>query len=109
MVEISNTIGFFNACAEARGPPELQDLDPGSNPAASLLNHAPTHGIPINLPYGINRYENKGDIRYCAHDSKSKEVDFFHQELAEQVQAGHIAVFPLDTASHLHKLWLSTL
>ena len=36
-----------------------------------------------------------------------KEVDLFHQEFSEQVQAGHIVVFPLNAVRKLPKLWLS--
>ena len=34
-------------------------------------------------------------------------MDFVHQELADQVQAVHIVVFPLHTVWDLPKLWLS--
>ena len=34
-------------------------------------------------------------LHYEAHSSDKKEVDFVHQELAEQVQAVHIVVSPL--------------
>ena len=36
-----------------------------------------------------------------------KEADFVHQELADQVQAGHIIVFPMAAVCNLPKLWLS--
>ena len=35
-----------------------------------------------------------------------KEVNFSHQELAEQVQVSHIIVFPLSAVRNLPKLWL---
>ena len=41
------------------------------------------------------------------HDSDSKEVEFIHTELANQVQAGHVVVFPLETITPLQNLWLS--
>ena len=34
---------------------------------------------------------------------------FFHQELADQVQADQILVFPLDTVRDLPQLWISPL
>ena len=35
-------------------------------------------------------------LHYGTHSSAKREVDFVHQELEDQVQAGHILVFPLD-------------
>ena len=32
---------------------------------------------------------------YVTHAFASKEAEFIHAELAKQVQAGHVAVFPL--------------
>ena len=43
------------------------------------------------------------------HASASKEVNCVHQELAKHVQAGYIAVFPLENVYRLQKLWLSLL
>ena len=40
------------------------------------------------------------------HSSAKKEVDFVHQDLAYQVQAGHIVVSPLYTVRDLPNLWL---
>ena len=109
MAAIAHTIVFFEACVEARGPPDIQDLYPYSHPVAPLLNHADTHGVPISLPWGMTRPKNKGALQYCAYASASKEGDCVHQELEDQVKAVHISVLPLDTVSHLHKLWLSPL
>ena len=35
----NNTVGFFQACVEARGPHELNKLPPSPYPAATLLKH----------------------------------------------------------------------
>ena len=48
-------------------------------------------------------------LGYYAHASAIKEVDFFHMELIEQVQAGQISVFTFATISKLNKMWLSPL
>ena len=50
----------------------------------------------------MSEEELRASLLYGEHSSAKKEVDFVHQELAEQVQVGHIVVPPLDT-----KLWLS--
>ena len=43
-------------------------------------------------------------LHYGLHYSASKEVENFHQEIAEQVQAGHIVVSPLAAVRILSKL-----
>ena len=48
-------------------------------------------------------------IWYGAHSSATKETTFVRKELPEQVQAGHIALFPLRAVCNLPKLWLSPL
>ena len=100
-------IGVFPACAKARGPPELQELSLNSHRAVAMLNHARQHGLPITLPRGMSEKELHAALYYGAHSSAMKKVDFVHQELAEQVQAGHIVVFPLAAIRNLPKLWLS--
>ena len=39
--------------------------------------------------------------------SARKEAEFIHVELAEQVQAGHVDVFPLEAVTSLQNTWLS--
>ena len=46
-------------------------------------------------------------IRYGTHASANKEAEFIHAELAEEVQAGHVAVFPLEVFTDLQNLCLS--
>ena len=40
------------------------------------------------------------------HTSSRKEAEFIYMELAEQVQAGHVAVFPFEAVTSLKHLWL---
>ena len=40
------------------------------------------------------------------HTSARKEAEFIHTELAKQVQAGNVAVFPLEAVTFLKNLWL---
>ena len=44
------------------------------------------------------------DIRYGTHASASKEAEFIHAELANQVQAGHVVVLPLEEVTSLQNL-----
>ena len=46
-------------------------------------------------------------IRYGTYVSANKEVKFINTDLDEQVQAGHVTVFPLEAVNYLHNLWLS--
>ena len=90
-------IRFFPACAEARGPPELQELSLDRHQSAEMMNHERQHGLPISLPREISEEEFRAALHYLAHSFAMKEVDFVHQELADQAQAGHIVVLPLTT------------
>ena len=72
-----------------------------------MPNQAIQHGLPISFPRGVSEEELRADLHYGAHSSAMKEVDFVHQELAEQVQAGHVFVFPLTAVRNLPKLWLT--
>ena len=88
------------------GPPELWILDTADHSAATLDNHTPTHRIPITVPRGMTRGENKTALHYGAHASATQVVEFVHQELAKQIQADHIMASPWDTIAHLYNLWL---
>ena len=64
------------------------------------------HGLPIYLPRGITEVECQTALQYDTHDSVRKDVDFFHCEIAKQVQVGHSVFFPLLAICNLPKLWL---
>ena len=49
----ANTVDFFQACVEARGPHELKQIPPSQNPAATLLEHMQVHSVPINTKRGM--------------------------------------------------------
>ena len=46
-------------------------------------------------------------ILYGSPASASKEAEFIRAALAEQVQAGHVAIFLLEPVTALQNLWLS--
>ena len=51
--------------------------------------------------------EKEAAIRYGTCDSDNKEADFINVDLDEQLQEGHVTVFPLEAVNYLHNLWLS--
>ena len=55
----------------------------------------------------MDKEEKEAVILYGTHASAIKEADFIHTYLDEQVQAGHVAVFPLEVVNDLHNLWIS--
>ena len=61
----------------------------------------------IDLPQGMGRQDKQVTLRYGTHASYLKYAELIHVELSEQIQAGHMDVYPLDTVMDLHKLWLS--
>ena len=69
-------IEFFQACVEARVPPELEDLPVGSHPAAPILSHTSKHGVPINIPCGMIDTELENAIAYGTHSSTNKYKSF---------------------------------
>ena len=64
------------------------------------------HGVSINMPRGMTDKGIASAIAYGAHSSANKEKAFVWRELAEQLQARHVAIFPLSAVRHLHKLCL---
>ena len=79
----------------------------GVHPAASLIRHILEHGVPISLPLGMDKEEKQLAIFYGAYVSANNEVEFINTDMDEQVQAGHVTVFPLEAVNYLHNLWLS--
>ena len=55
----------------------------------------------------MDKEEREAAILYGMHDSTCKEVEFIQTELAEQVQAGNVAVLPLEVVTFLKNLCLS--
>ena len=94
-------------CAEARGPPELQQIHPVKHPSAEILNHEREHGIPISLTRGIPEEELRAALHYGAQSSSGKEVDFVHHKIDKQVQAFHDVIYPLADVRGLPTLWIS--
>ena len=97
---------FFQTCTKILGPPGLETLPAGVNPEAPLLRHAAHHSVPIDLPHGMDEQENEMALRYSTNAFSHKEVEFIHTELAEQVQARHMEVFPMTAVNALPNLWL---
>ena len=46
---------------------------------------------------------------YGTHNSDHKEAEFIEAEIADQIQAGHMDVFPLNAVMALPNLWCSPL
>ena len=97
----ANNVRFFQACVEARGPHELNELPPNPHPAAALLDHMRLYRVPIKIERGMTDEELTRAIMYGAHSYATKEATFVQTELQEQAQAGHIALFPLQAVRHL--------
>ena len=55
----------------------------------------------------MEKRENQAALLYGTHTYSIKEAEFIHTELAKKVHAGHVDVFPLDTAMALPNLRLS--
>ena len=55
----------------------------------------------------MDEEERDADILYGMHTSNRKEAEFIRTELAEKLQSGHVAVFPLEAFTFLKNLCLS--
>ena len=97
----TNTVGFFQACVEARGPHDLNKFHPITHSAATLLEHMQVHGVPITVERGMTEQELKRATPYGAHSSATKETNLFRTDLAKQAREGHIALFLLRAVRHL--------
>ena len=67
-------VGFFQTCTEVQGPPDLDMIQTGAQPAYPLLRHAVEHGVHIALPRGMNEEESDAAIIYGMHTSACKEA-----------------------------------
>ena len=76
-------------------------LPSGAHPAAPRLLHAADHVFPIVPPRGMDEEERDVAIHYGTHASARKEAEFIQVELSEKVQAGHVAVSPLEAVTSL--------
>ena len=97
-------VDFFRTRTEVCGQPELATFPEGAHPASSLLRHAAEHGIPIALTQVMEKEKKEAAICCGNHTSTIKEAESIHAELSKQVQAGHMAVFPLEAVNALHNL-----
>ena len=52
----------------------------------------------------MDEEEKEASIRYGTYAFANKEVKFINAELDKQVQAGHVAVSPLEAINALHNL-----
>ena len=86
-------------CTEVRRPPEVATLPAGAHPASPILHHTAEHDTLISLTWGIDDEVKDTALCYGTHASVVKETEFIHTELSEQVQAGHVAVFPLEVVN----------
>ena len=87
------TVGFFQACVEARGPHELNHLPPRPHPAATLLKQMRVHGVPIKTVRVMTTQELTRAIKYGAHSSAKKETTFVRTKLEEKAQEGPATAF----------------
>ena len=67
------------------------------------------HVFPIALPRGMYGQEKETAPHYGTHNSDHKEAEFIEAEIADQIQAGHMDVFPLNAVMALPNLWCSPL
>ena len=81
-------------------------LPAGAHLEEPLIRHAAEHRVPIAFPQGMDEEERDAVTFYGTHTSARKEAEFIHTESAEKVQAGHVAVFPLEAVTSLQNLWL---
>ena len=52
----------------------------------------------------MDEEDRDASILYGTHTSARKEAEFIHTELAKQVQAGHVAILPLEAVTFLKNL-----
>ena len=67
------------------------------------------HAVLIDMLRGMNSVDNKKALTYGAHYSAVNERNFMRKELAEQLQAGHLAIFQWEDVKYLQGLWISHL
>ena len=79
-------MGFYQACVEARGPPELEEITIYYHLAVSILRHMRAHHVPITMPYVMRNEELENATYYGSHNSANKEQACVRGENYEQLQ-----------------------
>ena len=94
LVIISNDVGFFQVCVEARVPHELNNPPPRSHTAVPLLAHMRKHEVPMPAKRGMTEQDLTQAIHYDAHVLAMKETSFVRTDLAEETRTDHISLSP---------------
>ena len=68
----SNQVGFSVSCVDSRRPHELNFITKEPHMSEPLLKYMREHGVPIDMPRGMNSVELKKAMEYRAHSSVVK-------------------------------------
>ena len=101
----ANQVGFFRACIEARSPHKFDSFPKKDQVSAPLLNYTREHGVPIDIPRGINIIELKKALNYRAHPSVVKDKAFVRKDIDEQLRSGNIAILLLEYVKYLQGIY----
>ena len=62
------------------------------------------HGVSINITIVMNNRKMEKSVSYGSHNSEMKGKYFVREEISEQLQAGHAAIFFMAKVWHLKGL-----
>ena len=65
--------------------------------------------VPISAKRDMTEEELTRAMKYSAHASSTKEMEFVWEDLAEQAQTDQISISPLWSIRHLPRLWIPPL
>ena len=71
-----------------------------------LISYMKENGMPIVIPWGVNKEELLKEINYGTHSSSQKEKTFVIREIVEQLRVGHVSIFPWYKVKRLSGLWI---
>ena len=89
---------------EAHIPYELKPLPNQDQVMAPLLNYMRDHGVPIDIPRGMNNTEIHRGLTYEIHSYAVKERAFVCKYITEQLREEHVAILKWDDIKHLQGL-----
>ena len=74
-----------------------------------LLDHMREHGVPIEIPRGMNSVEILKVLNYWSNYSVVKEKALYKKELSDHIRAVHVDISPWKYFKHLQGLCISLL
>ena len=101
-------LGWKSFVASRRKRNDFNVLKDIKHPAARLLHHLDTNGVPVILkstPWSVDKIQEA--LKRGPHRSSLEYIDFLEEEFVDMINKNQWIVLPFDSVKHLNNLRLS--